>query len=82
MKAFFISGTILFAVLILILAFENMTVSTNGFLFILIPMESTFLAVLSIAGVGSLFGVFITGLIVNILKGGEEEETGSEWQAP
>lgn len=81
MKAFFISGSVLFAVLILILAFENINVSLSGFLFILIPMNSTFLALLGTAGVGALFGIFITGLVMSLLRNEEEEDTGSEWQS-
>ncbi|MBU0731860.1 hypothetical protein KKC88_03200 [Patescibacteria group bacterium] len=80
MKAFFISGAILFTVIILILAFENLGISASGFLFILIPLEDPFFMVLSVAGIGVLAGVFYTGLITTLLQNHpeDEEDTGSE----
>ena len=80
MKAFFLSGAILFTVLILILAFENIALQVNNFLFILIPLGNPFVMVLSIAGIGVLAGVFYTGLVTTLLKNKaeDEEELGAE----
>ena len=81
MKAFFITGAILFFVLTLIVAFENMAISCSGFLFVFFPVASPFLMVLSIAALGFLFGVFFTGLLVNLLrnKPEDEEDAGGDW---
>jgi hypothetical protein len=81
MKAFFITGSIIFFVLTLIVAFENMGISCSGFLFVFIPLASPFLIVLSVAMIGFLFGVFFTGLLVNLLrnKPEDEEDAGGDW---
>jgi len=80
MKTFFIAGSILFTVLMLILAFENIALQVNNFLFVLIPMGNPFLMVMSIAGVGVMAGVFYAGLVATLLKNKdeEEEELGAE----
>ena len=81
MKAFFITGSIIFLVLTLILAFENMGLSCTGFLFVFIPLASPFLMVVSTAAVGFVTGVFVTGLLVQILrnKPEDEEDAGGNW---
>ena len=76
MKAFFITGSIIFTVIILILAFENMVVSCNGYNFILFPMANPFFIVASTAGMGMFAGIFYTGLVMTLLNKNEDEEEG------
>lgn len=80
MKIFFLSGSILFTVLILIVAFENIALSVNGFLFVFIPLGNPFLIVMSTAGIGVFAGVFYAGLVTTLLhsRNEEEEELGAE----
>lgn len=79
MKVFFLSGSILFTVLILIVAFENIALSVNNFLFIFIPMGNPFLIVMSTAGIGIFAGIFYAGLVTTLLHNREdEEEFGAE----
>lgn len=81
MKIFFLTGTVLFFVVALILAFENMSLSCNNFLFVFFPMPSPFLMVVSITALGFLIGVFFTALLVSILanKAEDEEAPGGNW---
>ena len=81
MKALFLTGSIIFFVLTLIVAFENMGISCSGFLFVFIPVGSPFLMVLSVAAIGFLLGVFFTGFLVNLLrnKPEDEEDAGGNW---
>ena len=80
MKAFFLTGSIVFTVIILILAFENMGLSCNGFLYVFIPFDSPFMMVLALSITGIFSGVFYTGLIMNMIGNkGDEEAPGNEW---
>ena len=81
MKAFFLAGSILFTVLILILAFENMGASCTGFLFLFAPMGSMFFGVMALCAVGVGAGIFYTGLMLKIIQGrsGDEESPGGEY---
>lgn len=79
MKAFFISGSIIFTVLILILAFENMGAQVNGFQFLFTAFDSPFFIVLGIAFIGVITGAFYTGLVLRLAKGDDEEAGGNEW---
>jgi hypothetical protein len=81
MKAFFLTGSIVFTVLILILAFENMGVACSGFLLLFMPMESGFLVTLALAFVGVVTGLFYAGFISQVLHSREEEQEspGGEW---
>lgn len=80
MKIFFLTGSILFTVLILIVAFENIALSVNGFLFVFIPVGNPFFIVMSTAGIGVFAGIFYAGLATTVLRSRdeEEEELGSE----
>lgn len=81
MKGFFAAGSIVFTVLILIIAFENIGGSFQGFLFLFssLPQStSPFFIVVGIAILGIVTGIFYTGLITQLLKSGEEEENGNE----
>ena len=81
MKTFFLTGSIIFTVLILILAFENMGITLSGFMFVFIPMDIPFLMILGLAFIGIIAGIFYTGLITTLLRSGKEEEEapGNEW---
>lgn len=81
MKIFFLTGTVLFFVIALILAFENMSLSCNNFLFVFFPMSSPFLMVISITVVGFLIGVFFTALLASVItnKAEDEEAPGGNW---
>lgn len=80
MTIFFLTGSILFTVLMLILAFENMGVSVNGFLLIFFPVDSPFFMVVALCGIGIFAGVFYTALVTSVLhkRGEDEEELGAE----
>lgn len=80
MKALFLTGSIVFTVLILILAFENMALNINGFLLVFAPLDNAFFMVLGLCGIGIIAGIFYTGLILQLLKGNQDEEApGNEW---
>jgi hypothetical protein len=81
MKAFFLTGAIIMTVLILILAFENMGVNATGFLFVFTPLDSPFFMIMGLCLVGIVAGVFYTGLLMNLLGSGKEDEEapGNEW---
>lgn len=80
MKIFFLTGAIFFTVLILIVAFANISLSINNFLFVFIPMGNPFLIVMSTAGIGVFAGIFYAGLVTTLLRSRneEEEELGAE----
>lgn len=81
MKAFFLTGSIIFTVLILILGFENLGASCNGFLFLFSGLESPFFIVMGLCMLGMITGIFYTGLVLQLLQSGKEEEEapGNEW---
>jgi len=80
MKAFFLTGSIVFTVLALILAFENMGATCTGFLLVFLPVESSFMMTIALTFVGIVTGLFYAGLISSLLKSGQDEEpAGAEW---
>ena len=81
MKAFFLTGSIMFTVLILILAFENLGATVTGFLFVFTGIDSPFFIVMGLSMIGILTGIFYTGLVTALLRSGNEEEEapGNEW---
>lgn len=82
MKGFFITGSIVFTVLILILAFENIGGSCQGFMFLFSSLPqgtSPFFIVTGIAILGGITGIFYTGLVTQLLKKEDEESAGNEW---
>lgn len=78
MKGFFATGSIIFSVLILILAFESIGGARfQYFLFYFIWLDSSFnpfFLVMGIAALGAIAGVFFTGLIMSSLKNKDDEE--------
>ena len=79
MKAFFLTGSIVFTVLILILAFENMGAQAKGFLFLFAPFDNSFFLIIGLCIVGMVAGALYTGLILSLARGGDEEAGGNEW---
>lgn len=83
MRGFYISGAIFLTVLILIIAFENIGGACQGFLFLFTSLDqstSPFFIVMGIAILGGITGVFYTGLLMSLLKSGQDEEPGgNEW---
>lgn len=83
MRGFYLTGAIFLTVLILILAFENIGGSCQGFmlLFASLPQgTSPFFIVMGISILGGATGVFYTGLLMSLLKSGQDEEQGgNEW---
>lgn len=76
MKAFFITGAVLFTVLILIVAFGNLQTPVNNFLFVFLPVSNAFFIVMGVAGLGVGAGIFYAGLVSTLLKNADEEENG------
>ena len=77
MKAFYLAGSILFTVLILILSFENIGTSCTNFLFLFFPVGSTFLISIGLAIIGVFAGVFYTAFFMQLIKSkSEDEEAG------
>ena len=83
MKGFFLTGSIIFTVLILIIGFENIGGSCMGFMFLFYGLPqgtSPFFIVLGISILGGLTGIFYTGLVMNLINSGKDEEQGgNEW---
>jgi len=81
MKAFFLTGSIIFTVIILIMAFGNLGASCNGFMFLFASLDDPFFMVLLMSFIGVVTGIFYSGLITSILNSGkdEEEAPGNEW---
>ncbi len=81
MKAFFLTGSIVFVVLILILTFQNLGARVQYFYFLFFDFTNPFLMVTGIALIGMVTGALLTGLILTLAKGdsSEEESGGNEW---
>jgi hypothetical protein len=81
MKAFFLTGSIVLSSLILVLAFENIGTSVQGFQILFTAMDSGFFIVFSLSLLGIITGVFLTGLVLALIKGKpeDEESPGAEW---
>jgi len=81
MKGFFLTGTIVFLVISLILAFENMAAQCSGVLFIFFPMNSPFLMILATIATGFVLGAFFTAFLFAMLRNRPEDEEapGGDW---
>jgi hypothetical protein len=81
MKAFFLTGSIVLSSLILVLAFENIGTSVQGFQILFTAFDSGFFIVLTLSLLGIITGVFLTGLVLALIKGKpeDEESPGAEW---
>ncbi len=75
MKAFFLTGSIIFTVLILILAFENIGASMSGLNFLFYPVDmNPTVVILGISVLGIITGVLYHSFLSRILGSSEEEE--------
>lgn len=75
MKAFYLTGSIIFTVLILILAFENIGASFSGLNFLFYPMDtSPTIVILGVAVLGIITGVLYHSFLSRVLGSSEEEE--------
>ncbi len=82
MKGFFLTGSIVLSVLMLIIAFENIGGSCQGFMFLFttLPQDtSPFFIVVGLGLLGVITGVFYTGLVLKLLNKETEESGGNEW---
>ena len=81
MRAFFLTGSIIFTVLILIIAFQNLGAGLQNFGILFAGIDSAFFLVIGIATLGIITGIFYTGLVTSLLRSGKEEEEapGGEW---
>lgn len=75
MKAFYLVGSIIFTVLILIIAFQNFGASISGFtvFFSEIDVNGTII-VFGIALLGIFAGGFYYGFLSSLLKASQEDE--------
>lgn len=75
MKAFYLVGSIIFTVIILIVAFQNIGTNFSGFTVFFTPIEANgTLIVFGIAILGIFAGGFYFGFLSSLLKGDQEEE--------
>lgn len=75
MKAFYLIGSIIFTVIILIVAFQNFGASFDGFTVFFSELDTNgTLIVFGIALLGIFAGGFYFGFLNSLLKSGEEEE--------
>lgn len=75
MKAFFLTGSIIFTVLILILAFGNINASMSGLHFLFYPVDmNPTVVILGISVLGIITGVLYHSFLSRILGSSEEEE--------
>ncbi|MFA5947476.1 MAG: hypothetical protein WC806_00685 [Candidatus Gracilibacteria bacterium] len=75
MKVFYLTGSIIFTVLILILAFENIQSSCTGLYFFFYAVDSSpTIITLALTILGIITGMFYHALIQNALNTSEDEE--------
>lgn len=75
MKAFFLVGSIVFTVLILIISFQNLGVSFMGFTVFFSSIEANgTMVLLGMSLLGICTGGFYFGFLNSLFKGEEEEE--------
>lgn len=82
MKGFYLTGAILLTVLTLIIAFENIGGSCQGFLFLFSSLPigtSPFFIVVGIAVLGGITGIFYSALAMQLLKKDDDEPAPNEW---
>lgn len=75
MKTFFLIGSVIFTVLILIIAFQNFGSTFNGFTVFFSEIEANgTLVVFGIALIGIFAGGFYFGFLNSLLKSNQEDE--------
>lgn len=81
MKAFFLVGSIIFTVIILVIAFQNFNITMDGFQVFFTPIDANpTLVFFGIFILGVFAGGFYFGFLTSILKGEDEEEPGGTIQ--
>lgn len=76
MKAFYLTGSIILTVLVLILAFGNVTATCNQLHFFFFPVQSNpTIVILTVAVIGVLTGIFYHAFLARILESDEEDES-------
>lgn len=75
MKTFYLVGSILFTVLILIVAFQNFTSSFSGFTVFFTEVEANgTIIIFGISILGMLAGSFYFGFLNTVLRNSQEDE--------
>ena len=75
MKAFFLVGSIIFTVLILIVAFQNFGNTFGGFTVFFTPIDTNgTIIIFGISLLGIFAGGFYFGFLSSLLKSGQEDE--------
>lgn len=75
MKAFYLVGSVIFTVLILIIGFQNFGSTFNGFTVFFAEIDSNgTLVVFGIALLGIFAGGFYYGFLTSLLKSSQEDE--------
>lgn len=83
MKFFYLTGAIIFTVIILIVGFENSQAQCSFisiFFNDISPSMSPAFLFFGVAGLGIITGVFYFGFLTSLLKeGNEEEDDSTDW---
>lgn len=75
MKLFYLVGSVVSTVLILIVAFQNLGATFDGFTVFFTPIElNGTLVVFGISLLGIIAGAFYYGFLTSLLKSSEDEE--------
>ena len=77
MKIFYLAGSIIFTVLILLIAFGNVSAMCNYINFLSIPIKNTspVLVILTVAIIGMICGAMYHAFIVRVLDSGDDDES-------
>lgn len=77
LRVFFLSGSIVLSIIILIVAFQNIQAQCNFITIFFFPIEQTTsptIMIFVISLIGVLTGIFYMGLIMSFLSKEEEDE--------
>lgn len=75
MKAFFLVGSVIFTVIILIVAFQNFSADFNGFTVFFTELDTNgTIVVFGISLLGIFAGGFYFGFLSSLLRGNQEDE--------
>jgi hypothetical protein len=76
MKTFYLTGAIIFTVLVLVLAFENISAQCSNMFFFFFPIRSNPTVVsLAIAALGVITGIFYHGFFTKFFAESSDEES-------
>ena len=80
MKIFYLAGSILFTVLILLVAFGNVGAMCSQMNFLSIPVKkSPVLVILTIGIIGMICGAMYHAFIIRVLGSGDDDEESDEF---